>query len=304
MTTVRRIAIFTTAATYLLVAIGGMVRATGSGLGCGDDWPRCHGRLIPLADYHTVIEFSHRLTAFVVVVATIVLAVAARRLVPHRRDITLPAALTVPLVLSQAVLGAIVVNTDLDAEGVVAHLFVAMSLLALLIVVTARTHDFTPVAARSPFARTAARVAGLVLALLLVGSYVTGRGAGLAFTSWPWFNPVARGTLHHLNALHRVLAVVAGVAVGWLAREARRTNQTAAVQRLSQAALHLFVVQIVVGAGNVWSKLHPAIATAHLAVGAAIWGLVFAVAYLARTARVPNAVVGTSSVDPSWRPNR
>jgi len=286
----------------VLVAIGGMVRATGSGLGCGDDWPRCNGRLIPLADYHTLIEFSHRFTAFVVVMATIALAASARRYTTGRRDITVPAALTVPLVLSQAVLGAIVVNTDLQAEGVVAHLLVAMTLLALLIVVTARTHGRTT-ATPTPFARSAARVAGLVLLLLLVGSYVSGRGAGLAFTTWPWFDPIARGTLHHLNALHRLLAVVAGLAVGWLAMEARRTHQTATVQRLSRTALHLFLVQIVVGAGNVWSKLHPAVATAHLALGAAIWAAALATAYLARTRSVQSAMVVASSVDPSWPPN-
>jgi heme A synthase len=50
------------ACTYALIVLGAVVRITGSGLGCGDDWPVCHGRLIPsLADIATLIEWSHRL---------------------------------------------------------------------------------------------------------------------------------------------------------------------------------------------------------------------------------------------------
>ncbi len=53
-------------ATYLLIVAGGVVRVSGSGLGCGikgQDWPLCHGRLVPPADLATVIEFSHRMLA-------------------------------------------------------------------------------------------------------------------------------------------------------------------------------------------------------------------------------------------------
>ena len=50
--------------TYLLIILGGVVRITGSGLGCGDHWPLCNGHLFPpLNDIGTVIEWSHRLVA-------------------------------------------------------------------------------------------------------------------------------------------------------------------------------------------------------------------------------------------------
>ncbi len=56
---------WTTAATaYLLIVLGALVRITGSGLGCGDEWPVCHGRLIPrFSDTATFIEWNHRLVA-------------------------------------------------------------------------------------------------------------------------------------------------------------------------------------------------------------------------------------------------
>src|SRR5260370_40648854 len=49
--------------TYLLIILGAVVRITGSGLGCGEHWPLCNGRLLPPLDLPTWIEWSHRLVA-------------------------------------------------------------------------------------------------------------------------------------------------------------------------------------------------------------------------------------------------
>ena len=61
-------------ATFLLIVFGGIVRITGSGMGCGDDWPLCNGHLIPPMDLPTMIEYGHRLAALFV--AGLVVAVA------------------------------------------------------------------------------------------------------------------------------------------------------------------------------------------------------------------------------------
>jgi heme A synthase len=298
MKTVRRLTIVTTVATYLLVTVGGLVRATGSGLGC-PDWPRCHGRFIPPFEFHALVEYSHRLTASIVIGLTVALAVAGFR---ARRELSPRvvglAVATAPIVFSQALLGAVVVALDLHASSVVAHLLVAMTLLAVLIALLVETAPAGSAAAapEAPdvaenaavdrgFARAATAVAAAGLALMLLGSYVSGRGAGLAFTDWPTFGgrliPATHTVLGDLHFAHRVLAAAVALSIFALARQARRRGQASPVVALVRAAGALIGIEIMIGAGNVWTRLSAATRTAHLATAALIWAVLFAAARLA-----------------------
>src|SRR5437588_10865396 len=118
-------------ASFLVVVWGGVVRVTGSGLGC-PDWPLCHGQFRPSLDPATRTEWTHRFLAIVsgltvaaMVVWTIVIYRADRRVVA----LALVAAVLYPL---QAVLGAITVVLELPAEWVTVHLANAELLLATL----------------------------------------------------------------------------------------------------------------------------------------------------------------------------
>lgn len=322
MQKLHRLAVFTAAMTLLLAAVGGLVRASESGLGC-PDWPTCHGRIVAPAHYHSIIEYSHRLTAAIVVISTLLLAAVALR--EHRRErrIRNLAVVTVPIVLSQALLGALVVALELEAESVVAHLLVAMALLAVLLALVIDTSSIIrrpsallPRAAPGAdgpaptdparFARSALFVALATLALMLLGSYVSGRNAGLAFPDWPLFDgrllPNRGGLLPGLHFAHRVAAALVGVAVVWLARLARRTHQHPYLVRLTIAATAGFGLQILVGAGNVLTKLSTVTRTAHSAIGGLLWGLLFSAAYLAHrllaTAGPPSAAA-TGPVSPA-----
>ena len=291
--TLRRLAVVTTVFTYLLVAVGGLVRGTESGLGC-PDWPRCHGKLYPPLEYHAIIEYSHRATASVVIWLTVALAIVGfrNRHQLSKRVFTL-AVIPLPIVLSQAILGAIVVHLDLKAESVVAHLLVAMSLVAVLISLVVEVEPAgSPLSPARPgagadrrFAAIVSGVAGSALFLMLLGSYMAGRGGGLAFRTWPLFDghviPAYHGVAPDLHFAHRVVAAVVGVAIFALARMVRRRPQAPAVTLMVRIATALIGVEILLGAGNVWTKLSAVTRTAHLATGALIWGALFTAARLA-----------------------
>ena len=186
MSSFRKLSVASLCVTFMLVGIGGLVRATKSGLGCGDDWPDCNGRLAPaLATRAEIIEFSHRATAGIVVILLGVLMVLAIKNHRSERYILWPAVGAFLLVIGQALLGAVVVWLELKAESVILHLGTALALLAVLIYlvrVTAEREDpsGSPWRDRTYMRQTAAAAAAVFL-LLLVGSYVSGKGAGLVF---------------------------------------------------------------------------------------------------------------------------
>ena len=131
MTRFAKLAVAAAVATFVLIAVGGLVRATDSGLGC-PDWPLCFGDWLPPADLHAWIEHTHRLTAAVfvgpLVGALALITVFSQR----RRDLPMlvAAVLAGILVIVQSLLGAAVVLQGLAAELVTAHLGMALTVLA------------------------------------------------------------------------------------------------------------------------------------------------------------------------------
>ncbi len=117
--------------TYATVIVGGTVRSAGAGMGCGADWPFCNGSIIPdLSNPDVAIEFSHRVVAFatgIVVLLTLVLAFLWYR---QDRRILLLSLSTFLLVVGQALLGAVTVQTDLNAAVVTVHLAVGTATFA------------------------------------------------------------------------------------------------------------------------------------------------------------------------------
>jgi cytochrome c oxidase assembly protein subunit 15 len=287
VTLYRRLAVLSTLATLILIAIGGLVRATKSGLGCGTDWPDCGGHLVPsLATRATTIEFSHRFAASVVVFLLASLALVA--FLRRREDPRLlwPSIAAFLLVMSQALIGALVVKLELDASSVILHLGTALSLLALLIFLSgvslARTGRISE-PANADLNRQAKIAAGSVFLLLLVGSYVSGRGAGLVFPDWPLMDgrviPELGADLQVIHFLHRALAAVVGGILVWsMIKILRRKESNPLAAKLIHAAIGLFAIEVVIGAINVWTELNSVAVTLHLATGALIWASLVAAA--------------------------
>jgi heme A synthase len=166
-----------------------------------------------------------------------------------------------------------------------------MALLGLLVYVTATAYALDGSLRASPDAgasRSAAWAAGAVLALLMVGSYVSGRDAGYVFPDWPLMNghvvPDLGLPLYAIHFFHRALAAVVGVVVAVVTLRIVRNAAALPLQaRLARVALALFTFEIVLGAANIWTKLNAAVVTLHLLTGALIWGTLVGIAVVSRT---------------------
>ena len=136
----RLFADLTVLATFALIVLGGIVRVSESGLGCGpggsgtEGWPLCNGEAVPFFhDTEIMIEFSHRVLAAVVTALIVFLVWTAYR---HLREMRWPLRATAVagvLVLIQAALGGLTVEKSLAEELVAAHLGLAMLLLGMLL---------------------------------------------------------------------------------------------------------------------------------------------------------------------------
>jgi heme A synthase len=298
----RRLLTFTIAATLALILIGGVVRVSDSGLGCGAEgsgthgWPLCEGGVLPADSAESVVEFTHRVAATVVTVLIALLILKAfRRLRSHRWIVRGSVAAGV-LVIAQAALGGLTVEKGLEDELVAAHLGLAMLLLGLLFVLR-RWADTAPAPARASVRglRPLALVtAGLVLATIVAGGYVAGTeyhgtpqqdvvtgahtacGTGWSGDYFPGCNaqgPLSFGQtrLADIQLVHRMFMYLTAISVVAMAALALRRRVPS---RAFWIAPLILVAQIVLGAINVWAGKHAGLIIGHLALGTTLWATV------------------------------
>ena len=291
----RRLADGTVAATFLLILVGGVVRVSDSGLGCGPagsgthGWPLCGGRLLPFLDApKEAIEFSHRILAAIVGLMILALAVWALRRLRDRKPIVRAAVAALVLVLVQGVLGGLTVEHGLDEALVAAHLVLAMLLLALLLVISwaARAEQAPPGPAAAGLRPLAILAATLVLAAIGSGGYMAGteargtagfepgQGAHLACgKEFPTCNgallPFGSDRLVDIHLTHRVLMLLATIAVLALVGLGHR-RRIGRHEALSAAGT-LLLLQLMLGGMNVWLGEHATLVIAHLGVGTLLW---------------------------------
>ena len=276
----QRLLTITIAATFVLVVIGGTVRATDSGLGC-PDWPTCHGRLVPSADKHTIIEYSHRTAAFVV--GMLFLGVTFFTFKTERRNkLVFWLAFTAGVLLAvQIILGGVTVKQELPPEIVAAHLGTAMAFIGVLIVTAtvslmrARDRSVFAGSFETTFTRLAIATAGVAFLTLLLGSYISGTDASLACSGWPLCNgSVVPGgnSAEGLHYMHRLLAGLLGLmllTLIYLAFEDRRRQP--ALVTLAIFAGAAWIAQAMVGAANIWTTLAAGVVVTHLALASLLW---------------------------------
>ncbi|MFY9304200.1 MAG: COX15/CtaA family protein [Rhodoluna sp.] len=171
----------------LIVVTGGLVRLTGSGLGC-PTWPRCTEDsfvTVPEMGWHGIIEFGNRLLTFVLIIIALLTFVVVRRTAKSLRSgLTWPALVLGLGIIAQALLGGLTVLTGLNSWVVGAHFLVSGVLISIAAVLVWRV--YSPV--HSPISYTAVLLAWPIFVVgwvtVVIGVVVTGAGphAGDAYT--------------------------------------------------------------------------------------------------------------------------
>ncbi len=274
MTRFQKLASATTLMAVLLVMVGALVRASGSGLGC-PDWPRCHGNWIPPMEKTAIIEYTHRLTASIVGFLVLAMAVVSWLKQRTTPSVFWPSLLALITVIVQAGVGRQVVLNELHADTVVLHFFLSLALVALL--ATATVNSFHPRGGRwDKVSRHAAISTGVAFLVLMVGASVVQQRAGAEiFSDWPLMNGSLlppEGSRPLLHWTHRLVAGLLGVTLAHLAlRITRRQPRDRTLLMLGHGAFTLWLVQVLLGGFNVLSGSAPWTVVGHVLTGELLW---------------------------------
>ncbi len=266
---------------------GALVRATGSGAGCGGHWPLCNGEVLPnVSQIATVIELTHRVMSGIALVAVVVMFVWARRAFAAGHAARRWAGWALVFILTEALLGASLVLLGHVARNesvgrvysLATHLINTFLLLASL-ALTARFSGEDTLPARNRNGRTfSLAAAGPLVALVLVA--VAGVITALGDTLFP-SHTLAEGMredfsstasfLIRLRIIHPLLAVGAGFVVALVAFPEYRARHTARLRSLSGWLLGLFAAQFAIGALSIVLQAPVPIQLLHLLLADAIW---------------------------------
>lgn len=269
-----------------VVLWGAYVRATGSGAGCGSHWPLCNGEVVPRApSVETIIEFSHRLSSGLALLAVIALWLWSRRVYPSNHMVRRGARVALTFIVIEALLGAGLVLFELVAENdsmlravsMVAHLlntFILVGVLALTAWwASGQTGRLTRGSRGAVPLLTAAAIG-----VLFVGA--TGAIAALGDTLFPSASLEAglrssfssdSHPLIQLRKYHPLAAILVGLAVVGTARYLARASQNPLARKLANILTGIYALQLLAGTVNILLLAPVAMQLLHLLLADLLW---------------------------------
>jgi cytochrome c oxidase assembly protein subunit 15 len=289
---------------YFIAVIlwGTLVRATGSGAGCGDHWPLCNGTVLQhSASVNTLIEFTHRITSGLSFFSVVGLLVWTRRATGRGHLARAAAAAAAAFTVIEAILGALLVKLGYTAQSQspMRPAFLALHLTNTLLLVAALTLTAHLLSRRAGFLRSTIRLSApfgavaTVAIVMIVG--VTGSLAALGDTLFPVSSlgqalaedfSATSGWLVRWRWTHPAVAFFASMFLIWLlVRAARRSNYWDN-RSLSAALLLLLALQYLLGVFDVFLLAPVWMQVAHLLGADVLW-----VALVVLTARLVLAPV-------------
>ncbi len=301
---VRGLALASVVGNALIMGTGAAVRVSGSGLGC-PTWPKCTGTsLVPThsAEHSAVnmgIEFGNRMLTFLVLAVGAAVFVAALRLRP-RRTVLVRLAVIQPLsVVAQAIVGGVVVLTDLHPATVSLHFLLSPALLAAAVALWVRAGESDEPAhrvVRPELTWLGRALVPVTAALLIAGTVVTGTDkypGDIRAQRWPF--DFERVTQLHVDLVWATVGLTFALLLGL-----RLTGAPKAAQRRAAELFAVELAQGVIGYVQYFTGVPAAMVVVHVLGSAAVWIAVLRVFFALRERdAAPAALAGEKHVVPS-----
>lgn len=279
----QKLAILTVCATLFLILVGGLVRATGAGLGC-PDWPKCFGVWIPptsvanlpaaydAASFNVVktwTEYVNRLIGVLIGLLIIATAISSYKYRKTKPIVFHASVAAFVLVLFQGWLGGMVVRSGLSQGLITLHMVIAMVLVGLLLLaafkaVSDQINVSLPESLRKPLLWSSGILLAITMLQLGIGTQVR-EAIDLVAKTMPG---IVRGEWLEntglVDGIHRSFSWLVLAALGWVVMVSRKPGAPNWVGRMTGLMAGLILLQILVGVGLAYGGMHPALQVVHL----------------------------------------
>lgn len=258
-----------------VILLGALVRATGSGAGCGASWPVCEGEIVPELEGATAVEFTHRAASGIALVLVAVFVIWVFRSTPKASPARTGAVLSMVAIVGEALIGAMIVLAEWVADDTSAaralavpmHLVNTLFLLAALTLTIFWLGGGTRPRSESRHLTMLVAVGGVALVLIAA----TGAITALADTLFPkgGITPDFSTGEHFLTRLrfvHPILALVAASTAWWLASKSQSSHS------VSRPLIPVLVgAMLLTGVLNVYLGVPEWMQLVHLLLADVLW---------------------------------
>ena len=272
------------ATSLLLFVLGGIVRVTGSGLGC-PDWPLCYGQLFPPLELKAIIEYIHRFVAIIFGLFVLLVFVISFFLYRNQKIIIFVSSMLFISLILQGLLGAYTVISELNPWMVTLHLTNGYLLIGFLIVLKIFTAYLEDGEKNNTLIMRPLSKKIFILNVLLVvflflvsisGAYLRGEQASFQCLSWPLCHSafISDNTISNVNMLHRYvvgLFTLYMIWVGYLGYKFTAIYKSSIIKNMLTSTIFLYVMQIIIGAIMVLTSMNAVLRVIHLVTSAFTW---------------------------------
>jgi cytochrome c oxidase assembly protein subunit 15 len=278
---------------FLAVLGGAVVTKTGSGLECGNEWPLCHGKLIPAYTVGSMIEYTHRLFSGLAGLLSLASMFAFWRYARNRKDLLAYAFMTLLFVIVQGGMGALAVIKSQSAAVMALHMgfsLIAFSSSLMLALGTKRRHEAgeydhkmeiqkRPVS--KAFRNLTCFTALYSYVVVYIGAFVSHTDSRGGCSGWPlcngeWVPELSGGV--GIVFTHRIAALILFILTAVLGHLAFwKHKDYPELRALGVSAVLLCLMQVFSGAAVVYTldneRLYIFAALAHILLIACLFGV-------------------------------